>query len=728
MKGLKSLFQKRGAADEHRHFWQRRNAVKPPEATVAVTNVSSEITPIIQNPPPEAIVTEANVLTQIAPFLETPPPEETVANPPPERPVEENSGSQSGAKHRKSKLNLFGRKRSHNVNVGVSEQATQTDAPNTPRERDVGGPLSSNPAKQTPEQASVQPLEKIPSANRTITFADETLSRKASSKSTYSQESRHSEKSTKSADTIRRLDPAQQQPPPEPSPRESLVCSSDYLRALTFDSDATETTFTDGKGTEYRQPGSVSRQGPSPALQIGPSTGILAAPAGAPTILVTGSSENSSFGHFTPLSKPSSADDSTAHSTSPSRRSRSRDGSSEGLMEPIDEAIETPNISAMLKGKWVVRDPPGENPQTEIQVSELPGGSRTSSEDGLDPPSAIQKFNRKAAQHDINVSISLPPDGEQSAPGPPLEPTPATQRRQKRGFRRVKSSLEIGNPEPNQIARKQAVRQIKSLATLCPRLEHGTKPMTILAGRPVEELARLGGRSRLEDIELGPAPMHLPACIAEAIGILHKFGSIERVGHGRVFEKCARKRAAYRIYNQWADPIIEADLLQNRVNLTVRDIQMPQFGEDKPPQAESVAWALKYVLVGLPYGVLGSQRLYYALRDLANALPAPEFQAQLIAFAVIGCALSEMELDLILAVFGLLHFLLPEVSPEAQPNEQSGKEPRAKVAAAIAPILLGQASSGNTEVNQRDDETRVARFLLQNWHYFILEVRFWLKK
>jgi hypothetical protein len=302
-------------------------------------------------------------------------------------------------------------------------------------------------------------------------------------------------------------------------------------------------------------------------------------------------------------------------------------------------------------------------------------------------------------------------------------------------LRKSRSSL-----EPQTKAPKPMLRQMKTFANL------RRNPMTVLQGKSLETLARLGGQTFIMIKDLGPPPLQLPACIVAAVMFLHRYGP----AHPELFIECQDVKAAIRAYDGWASHVLEGEKMQDTIDVTMRVISMPRIGEQSVPVL-SVAWALKALLAGLPHGILGSVRLYQTLRDLFYA-PIPEqsilqvpsclrgvattvaIRVQLISLAVIGLA-TNMQRDLICTIFGLLDYLLhPECSLEGQKRaKETGTGPRRAVAPpqyqelirAFAPLLLGQESRGRLGLEQELEENRVATLLIENWHNVNRQLRFW---
>jgi hypothetical protein len=309
-------------------------------------------------------------------------------------------------------------------------------------------------------------------------------------------------------------------------------------------------------------------------------------------------------------------------------------------------------------------------------------------------------------------------------------------------LRKSRSNLEA--PTQTRTKKQNPLRRVKTFANL------RREPMTALNGKSLETLARLGGISFIMIKDLGPPPLQLPACIVAAVMFLHRSGQDQPL----LFIECPDMKAAIRTYDRWAGHVAEGEKIQDELDTTMRTIGMPTLGESSLP-VPSAAWALRAVLAGLPYGILGSVRLYQTLRDLCYA-PIPEKSAlqvprclrglapnvairvQLIALLVIGLA-SDMQRDLICTIFGLLDYLMhPELSLEEQRRaKETGTDPRIAVAPpqyqelirSFAPLLLGQKtrSRGKLDRVEQDlgQENRVVTFLIEHWHHVNRQLREW---
>lgn len=148
----------------------------------------------------------------------------------------------------------------------------------------------------------------------------------------------------------------------------------------------------------------------------------------------------------------------------------------------------------------------------------------------------------------------------------------------------------------------------------------------------------------------------------------------------------------------------------------------------------SVGWVLKALLAGLPGGILGSARLWEALKAIYfSETPAPS-RVRLITLAIIALT-NEMQCALICAIFGLLTGMLQEMQRIEQ-RELSGSVLRPvasltdadRLARVFGPLLIGtgdRGSFGQDKVEREVEEQRVAGLLLEHWHGVNRKLREW---
>ncbi|KAJ5496651.1 Rho GTPase activation protein [Penicillium fimorum] len=400
--------------------------------------------------------------------------------------------------------------------------------------------------------------------------------------------------------------------------------------------------------------------------------------------------------------------------------SREESRTSEGTLEPIAET-DFDTIEPVIEPD----QPEGAGSQRASSANSQTSWST------LDSPKAISAFNQMAYQFGIPIAIA---DGD----SPPAEATVGEQGTSRRvgllgKVRKVRSNLA---PDTPPLAPIPKLRRMKTFANLLR-----PDPMTSLQGRSIETLARLGGHGYLMLTELTPCPAQLPAYIVATLMFLHKYG----LDTPEIFIQSGDLKAAIRLYDHFASQVREVEKDESKISLTMRVVAMPPLRKDSAPVL-SVAWALKAVLAGLPNGILGSVRLYQVFRAMyyhsipnqcyhlrvpdciSEASPTTAARVQLMCLAVIALA-TEMQRDLICAVFGLLSLLVP-----AETQEQPGMELRDPVASlnfhelarVFGPLLLGSRQDRDgTEVAQEIDDQHVAGLMLNNWHFVHRQLRHW---
>jgi hypothetical protein len=146
--------------------------------------------------------------------------------------------------------------------------------------------------------------------------------------------------------------------------------------------------------------------------------------------------------------------------------------------------------------------------------------------------------------------------------------------------------------------------------------------------------------------------------------------------------------------------------------------------DPQPGVILSMGWVFKALLEGLPGGILGSTRLYEALKAIYfSETPAPH-RVHLITLAIIALT-SEMQCALICAIFGLLTGMLQD-RHRLEQQELSGNVLRPvasvtdadRLARVFGPLLIGTGdrdSVGQDKVEQEVEEQRVAGLLLEHW-------------
>ncbi|KAJ5199858.1 Rho GTPase activation protein [Penicillium cf. griseofulvum] len=402
--------------------------------------------------------------------------------------------------------------------------------------------------------------------------------------------------------------------------------------------------------------------------------------------------------------------------------SREESRTSEGTLEPIAE-------TDMDTIEQVIEPAHPEGADSQMASS---ANSQTSWTSTLDAPKAVSAFNQMASQ--FGIPIAIPGDNSSSAEGNPTE----KQGESRRGFvllgkvRKVRSNLA---PDTAPLAPAPKLRRMKTFASLRRPI-----PMTSLQGRSIETLARLGGHGYLMLTDLAPYPVQLPAYIVATLMFLHKYG----LDTPEIFIQPGDLKAAIRLYDHFASQVLEAEKDESKISLTMRVVAMPQLREDSAPVL-SVAWALKAVLAGLPNGILGSVRLYQIFRAMyyhsipdqchllrvpdciSEASPTTAARVQLMCLAIVALA-TEMQRDLICAVFGLLSLLVnaETVQPGMELRDPVASSNFHDLARVFGPLLLGSKQDRDgTEVEQEVDDQRVAGLMLYNWHYVHRQLQYW---
>lgn len=212
---------------------------------------------------------------------------------------------------------------------------------------------------------------------------------------------------------------------------------------------------------------------------------------------------------------------------------------------------------------------------------------------------------------------------------------------------------------------------------------------------------------------------------------------------------------AARVYDHFASQVLSVEK-EEMVDMTMRKSDFPS--EALGPGEESflrgrfhvlpVAWAFKQVLAGIPGGILGSPRLYLTLVDLSTrifpdeppelpagysywAMPAmSQTRVRAIALAILALT-SDMQLDLICAVFGLCSLLdyatsqlMEEFQASNVPMEAwaAGLLTRRRIVQAFAPLLAGDLVK--VEANDFESEAFfVMSVVMVNWRAVSRQLR-----
>ncbi|KAJ6119596.1 hypothetical protein N7523_003876 [Penicillium sp. IBT 18751x] len=351
----------------------------------------------------------------------------------------------------------------------------------------------------------------------------------------------------------------------------------------------------------------------------------------------------------------------------------------------------------------------------------------------LDPTKASVAFNALTAELNLQFHIH-PAVAEDINPGSDADEKPRADEenvsRRHRLFHRVRPVQSSLTLEVDSQPRAPRLRRARTFASLGRRAD----PMTSLQGRSIETLARLGGHSFIVlPSHLAPSPLQLPACIVMCVMYLRKRGASTSA---RLFLDPGNIKRAIGLYDEFAKHVLSAEKDNSQIALTMRVITMPPNETDASPHfALVVAWALKALLEGLPGGILGSARLYKALKSIYFSETSTSHRVRLISLAIIALT-SEMQCALICAIFGLLTGMLQEMSRLAK-QELSGNVPRPmasvtdadRLARVFGPLLIGRniRDTGQEKVEREIEEQRVAGLLLEHWCGVSRKMREWAR-
>lgn len=203
---------------------------------------------------------------------------------------------------------------------------------------------------------------------------------------------------------------------------------------------------------------------------------------------------------------------------------------------------------------------------------------------------------------------------------------------------------------------------------------------------------------------------------------------------------------AARIYDHFADQVLPLEQEEDRVDITMRRSNFPSRAVGLGSESEeflrgrfhvlSVACVFKQLLAGLPGGILGSRPLYWNLVNLSqppwtelggsHADRTGETARQRAIALAITALTSDMQLDLICAVFGLCAILLDEAERTIEYHRRkniptiglSGVLDADRLSYVFGPLLLGSDVAMAAKEMQEDVELeaiRVAKMMITNW-------------
>ncbi|OJD27684.1 hypothetical protein ACJ73_00930 [Blastomyces percursus] len=241
--------------------------------------------------------------------------------------------------------------------------------------------------------------------------------------------------------------------------------------------------------------------------------------------------------------------------------------------------------------------------------------------------------------------------------------------------RSVKSNLGLNCRNSN----RKTLRRIRTFANLPRQYRIGE-----LNGKRLDDLSRLGGLSYLDLPEgYGPRKLALPTCFASTISYLLENG----IGIYDLHQKHDDNDVVRSLYSEYAHQVLSAEMRKDTIDKTTRAVRQPNALV--PPLDNTsgrnirfihdVSTVFKHLLCGIPGGILGSAYLVKVLRQIQAHefktfsvikdphrreyrpdLPLPKAaKIRLVALALAALT-SDMQLDFICAVFGLLAFTADE--------------------------------------------------------------------
>ncbi|KAK2741311.1 hypothetical protein FQN55_008408 [Onygenales sp. PD_40] len=292
----------------------------------------------------------------------------------------------------------------------------------------------------------------------------------------------------------------------------------------------------------------------------------------------------------------------------------------------------------------------------------------------------------------IRFNISCEALGIEIAPPPQVVSTNSEEQDQKPEhpstflgrIRSVKSNL----GEKHKNSAKRTLRRIKTIANL--NIQY---PLDSLKGKGLEDLARLGGLSYFSlPSKYSPAPLKLPTCFTSSMLYLLRYGTCVK----DIYKSFGHESVVSSVYSHYAEQVLSAEISKDTIDKTTRAIEPPI--ESVRPNHSSlrgtdfvhdVATVFRRLLYGIPGGILGSKHLYEVLKqihdhnftlastnkdpgrgDYVSTLPSVSAaRVRLITLAIIAMT-SDMQLELICAVFGLLSLTADECTTERRLHQE----------------------------------------------------------
>lgn len=221
---------------------------------------------------------------------------------------------------------------------------------------------------------------------------------------------------------------------------------------------------------------------------------------------------------------------------------------------------------------------------------------------------------------------------------------------------------------------------------------------------------------------------------------------------------------ATNIYDHFANQVLSAEKENDTIQMTMRGSDMPpdlivlnrSSRAKDTSQVQAVACVFKSLLAGLPGGVLGSVTLYNALVGisrrpfsesefndgksyLGGLTPASSAKVHAITLAVLAMT-SEMQLELICAVFGLCTVLLYETkrvtefqrlagsTQNHRPVPLSGLLDLNRLSHFFGPVLIdpeNELQASSTGSAKKAECETVTRMLIENWRNVSRLLKVW---
>ncbi|KAE8384931.1 hypothetical protein BDV23DRAFT_176682 [Aspergillus alliaceus] len=219
---------------------------------------------------------------------------------------------------------------------------------------------------------------------------------------------------------------------------------------------------------------------------------------------------------------------------------------------------------------------------------------------------------------------------------------------------------------------------------------------------------------------------------------------------------------AARTYEYFADQVLSAEKVNDRIEITVRRGEMPvdligvldHKASRKPSlQVLSVGWVFKALLAGLPGGILGSGELYRILVSICYGRiaeggrepdsscvgglpPHGHTKIQAIGLAVLALT-TPMQLNLICAFFGLCAMLAYETERANELEEPGdgvssitpGQLSVERLGHILGPLLTPDGGEGGQDtfraIEREIESQRVMTMLIGGWYMINRQLRVW---